>query len=99
MQSHCLKCQKATLHPLLCLEFYNLEEQGPHLAQGIVLKQAAEDVNHRAELVQHCAYDVMIMGRRRGQGLFRLSLNLQGLGGEICKELIASFARKAEKRA
>jgi hypothetical protein len=42
MKSHCLKCQKGARYLLLFLEFYDLEEEGPHAAQGTVLKQAVE---------------------------------------------------------
>jgi hypothetical protein len=55
MKSHCLKCQKGARHLLLFLEFYDLEEEGPHAAQGTVLKQAVEKVNHSAELEQQPA--------------------------------------------
>jgi hypothetical protein len=55
MKSHSLQGQKVTPQLVLFLEFYNSEEQGPHAAQGTVLKQAVEKVNHRAELEQQPA--------------------------------------------
>jgi hypothetical protein len=55
MQSHSLKGQKVTPNRVLFLEFYNSEEQGPHAAQGTVLKQAVETVDHSAELEQQPA--------------------------------------------